>query len=81
MTLPSTPIAMLTNLMLKSARRSMATGFKIYTKTGDKGTSALYTGERLPKDAHIFHSLGAIDELNGHLGLAREHMQMAQLAA
>lgn len=42
---------------------------KIYTKTGDKGTSALWTGERLPKDNLIFDCLGAIDEVNAHLGL------------
>ena len=42
---------------------------KIYTKTGDKGTSALWTGERLPKDDHIFDCLGAIDEVNAHIGL------------
>jgi len=47
--------------------------FKIYTKTGDKGTSALYTGDRLQKNDDIFMCLGAIDELNAHLGLAREH--------
>ena len=47
--------------------------FKIYTKTGDKGTSALYTGDRLPKNDHVFHSLGAIDEINANLGMAREH--------
>jgi cob(I)alamin adenosyltransferase len=55
-------------------KRSMSQGFKIYTKTGDKGTSALYTGERLSKDAQVFQTLGAIDELNAHLGLAREYM-------
>ena len=44
---------------------------KIYTKTGDKGTTALYTGERLYKDDNIFESLGSIDELNGLLGLVR----------
>ena len=47
--------------------------FKIYTRTGDKGTSSLYTGDRLGKDNDIFDCLGTIDELNAHLGLAREH--------
>lgn len=45
---------------------------KIYTKTGDKGTSALYTGDRFGKDEHIFECLGAIDEVNAYLGLVRE---------
>ena len=55
-------------------KRTMSTGFKIYTKSGDKGTSALYTGERLAKDSQVFQTLGAIDELNAHLGLAREYI-------
>ena len=46
---------------------------KIYTKTGDKGTTSLYTGDRLPKNDSVFDCLGAVDELNAHLGLAREH--------
>ena len=46
--------------------------FKIYTKTGDKGTSALYTGDRLPKNSQVFYCLGSIDEINANLGLARE---------
>ena len=49
----------------------------MYTKGGDKGTTSLYTGDRLSKDNTIFMSLGAIDELNAHLGLAREHYQRA----
>ena len=47
--------------------------FKIYTKSGDKGTSALYTGDRLNKDDEVFQCLGSIDEINANLGLAREH--------
>jgi cob(I)alamin adenosyltransferase len=45
---------------------------KIYTKTGDKGQSSLFTGERLDKDNVIFECLGSIDELNATLGLVSE---------
>ena len=52
---------------MKIAKRLFS--MKIYTRTGDKGTSALYSGQRLPKTNLVFDVLGTIDELNAHLGL------------
>ena len=45
-----------------------ARGIKIYTKTGDRGTSSTFTGERFPKNDLIFEALGTIDELSAHIG-------------
>lgn len=45
---------------------------KIYTKTGDKGTTALFGGTRVPKHHIRIESYGTIDELNSHLGLLRD---------
>ncbi len=45
---------------------------KIYTKTGDKGTTALFGGTRVPKHHIRIESYGTVDELNSHIGLVRD---------
>lgn len=45
---------------------------KIYTKTGDTGTTALFGGTRVSKHHIRIESYGTIDELNSHLGLIRD---------
>ncbi|MGY0392017.1 cob(I)yrinic acid a,c-diamide adenosyltransferase [Bizionia sp. KMM 8389] len=45
---------------------------KVYTKTGDKGTTALFGGTRVPKHHIRIDSYGTVDELNSHLGLIRD---------
>ena len=45
---------------------------KIYTKTGDKGTTGLVGGTRLPKHNLRIDCYGTIDELNSYLGLIRD---------
>lgn len=44
---------------------------KIYTKTGDKGTTGLFGGGRVSKDSPRIASYGDVDELNAILGIAR----------
>jgi len=44
---------------------------KIYTKTGDDGTTALGTGERRPKYDLRIETYGTVDETNAAVGLAR----------
>ncbi|QLE00436.1 cob(I)yrinic acid a,c-diamide adenosyltransferase [Galbibacter sp. BG1] len=45
---------------------------KIYTKTGDKGTTALYGGQRVPKHHIRIEAYGTVDELNSWIGLIRD---------
>ncbi len=45
---------------------------KIYTKTGDKGTTALFGGTRVPKHHIRIECYGTIDELNSYIGLIRD---------
>ncbi|MAE66426.1 MAG: ATP:cob(I)alamin adenosyltransferase [Phycisphaeraceae bacterium] len=43
---------------------------KIYTRTGDDGSTALYGGDRVAKDSLRIEACGTLDELNAALGLA-----------
>lgn len=51
---------------------------KIYTKTGDDGTTGLGTGERVAKDDVRVSAYGRVDELNSHIGLLRAQLQTGQ---
>ena len=45
---------------------------KIYTKTGDQGTTALFGGKRVSKADLRIETYGTIDELNAWIGLLRD---------
>lgn len=47
---------------------------KIYTKTGDAGTTSLFGGTRVPKHHIRIESYGTTDELNSWIGLLRDHV-------
>ena len=47
---------------------------KIYTRTGDAGTTALGSGERVPKHALRIAAYGTVDETNASLGMVRVHL-------
>lgn len=47
---------------------------KIYTKTGDKGTTGLYSGSRIPKFHLRVEAYGTVDELNAFTGSLRDHV-------
>jgi cob(I)alamin adenosyltransferase len=46
---------------------------KVYTKTGDKGTTALIGGKRVPKNHVRIEAYGTCDELISHIGFVRDH--------
>lgn len=45
---------------------------KIYTKTGDQGTTALFGGKRVSKADQRIETYGTVDELNSWIGLVRD---------
>ncbi len=54
---------------------------KIYTKTGDKGDTSLFGGQRVPKDALRIEAYGTVDELNSVLGIVRSDNQDREIDA
>ncbi len=53
---------------------------KIYTKTGDRGNTALGTGERVVKHHTRISAYGTVDETNATIGVARQSMMVEELA-
>ena len=49
---------------------------KVYTLTGDKGTTALVGGKRVSKDDVRVEAYGTIDELNAHIGLLAHNSKL-----
>jgi cob(I)alamin adenosyltransferase len=52
--------------------------FKIYTKTGDAGETALFGGARVPKNHHRVEAYGTVDELNAYIGMLRDTVENAE---
>lgn len=54
--------------------------FKIYTKTGDKGTTSLIGGVRVPKNHIRIESYGTVDELNSVIGMVNDMAANAKIS-
>lgn len=50
---------------------------KIYTRTGDDGTTGMANGSRVSKADNLFSVMGDVDELNSHIGLVRAQFAQA----
>lgn len=53
--------------------------FRVYTKTGDKGTTGLIGGTRVGKDSIRIEAYGTVDELNSYLGLGTDQLGDEQI--
>lgn len=53
---------------------------KIYTRTGDEGSTGLFGGERVPKSHQRLVAYGTLDELNSLLGVLALHLSQAVAA-
>ena len=51
---------------------------RIYTKTGDDGTTGLFGGSRVPKDDLRIEAYGTVDELNAFIGKLAENPELAK---
>ena len=47
---------------------------KIYTRTGDDGTTGMADGSRVSKDDFLVHAIGEVDELNSQLAVLASHV-------
>lgn len=55
--------------------------FKIYTKTGDKGKTALIGGTKVSKSHLRIESYGTVDELNSYIGLVSDYLTESSTVA
>lgn len=53
----------------------------LYTRRGDLGSTSVYRGRELPKDAPLMEAIGTVDELSSHLGLLAAHLGTPQVEA
>ncbi len=54
---------------------------KIYTRTGDDGTTALFGGDRVGKGHPRIRAYGTVDEVNALVGVARAHLSDSEATA
>lgn len=54
---------------------------RMYTRTGDKGETGLFSGERVPKNSLRVEAYGSVDELSSWIGYARSLVEDSQVDA